>query len=61
MKKKKVMKMHKKFWQIKNEAGSDRAEILLYGEINANAEFWKEWLGDDSMTSARGTHRTNEG
>lgn len=48
------MQINKKFWQIKNEAGSDRAEILLYGEINANAEFWKEWLGDDSMTSARG-------
>lgn len=42
-----------KFWKIKNEADAEQAEILLYGEINADAQVYREWLGDDTMKSAK--------
>lgn len=42
------MKIQKhKFWQIKNEASSIEAEILLYGEISSFAEAIHEYYPDD--------------
>lgn len=41
------------FWTIKNEADSQEAELLIYGEISPNAEFWHAFLPDDPMVSAK--------
>lgn len=41
------------FWTIKNEADSQAAELLIYGEISPNAEFWHAFLPDDPMVSAK--------
>lgn len=35
--------MPKKFWQFRNQAGSDSAELLLYGDIAGE----KSWYGDE--------------
>lgn len=48
------MKMQKnKFWQIRNEADSTEAEILLYGEISSFAEVIHEYYPDDPARSAQ--------
>lgn len=49
------MRMTRKldFWTIKNEADSQEAELLIYGEISPNAEFWHAFLSDDPMVSAK--------
>ena len=48
------MKIQKhKFWQIKNEASSIEAEILLYGEISSFAEAIHEYYPDDPARSAQ--------
>lgn len=47
------MKKKPDFWTIKNEAGSQEAELLIYGEISPNAEFWHAFLPDDPMVSAK--------
>lgn len=49
------MRMTRKpnFWTIKNEADSQEAELLIYGEISPNAEFWHAFLPDDPMVSAK--------
>ena len=41
------------FWTIKNEADSQEAELLIYGEISPNAEFWHAFFPDDPMVSAK--------
>lgn len=46
------MRKINKFWQIKNES-DEQAELLLYGEINADAKLYQELFGDDTMTSAK--------
>ncbi|WP_432643391.1 head maturation protease, ClpP-related [Acidaminococcus sp.] len=41
-----------KFLTIRNEAGSDTAEILLYGEIDSSGDWIREYLPDDPTQSA---------
>lgn len=50
----KINKMNQKhnFWTIKNEAGSDEAELVIYGDINPNAELWHELSPGDPSVSA---------
>lgn len=47
------MKKKPDFWTFKNEADSKEAELLIYGEISPNAEFWHAILPDDPMVSAK--------
>jgi len=41
-----------RFWEIKNEADSDSAELLLYGEITSDANLWRNIIPDDPSASA---------
>lgn len=40
------------FWAIKNEADSQEAELVIYGDIDPNAELWHALMPEDPSVSA---------